>query len=176
MGNSTPETALLRRKGTHTLGIYLTERELGQGSGTSKVSKKSTGAGLKMAKQRDSHTDHPYHRPRHSGRNWVLKLGLRRSVPGRGLELAVWRQSEGPGSSVLWAGEQNATAKGTQKEVWVHRRRSKAPLLGRVRGRGADNHRNIFPCAHVDSQRGGHLSCRLQVARQLLPRLRQQGC
>ena len=45
------------------------------------------------------------------------------------------------GNSVLWAEEWNTTAEGTQKEVWAHR--SQVPLLGRVRGGGADHHRNL---------------------------------
>ena len=43
---------------------------------------------------------------------------------------------------MLWAG-------GTEKEVWAHR--SKAPLLGRVRGGGTDHHRN-FP-VHTEALR-----------------------
>ena len=66
------------------------------------------------------------------------------------------------GSNVPWAGEQSATAEGTQEEVWALGR-SKALLLGRARGRGADRHRNLFPCA--DSQRAGCLWHRLQVVR-----------
>jgi len=42
---------------------------------------------------------------------------------------------------VLWAEEWNTTAEGTQKEVWAHR--SQVLLLGRVRGGGADHHRNL---------------------------------
>ena len=34
---------------------------------------------------------------------------------------------------MLWAGEWNAMAEGTQEKVWAHRR-SKVQLLGRVRG------------------------------------------
>ena len=58
----------------------------------------------------------------------------------------------------------NATANGTQEEVWACRK-SKMPLLGRVRGGGVDYHRNVFPCAHTDSQRAGSLWNRLQEAR-----------
>ena len=46
------------------------------------------------------------------------------------------------GSSVLWAEEWNTTAEGTWKKVWANRR-SKEPLLGRVRGGGVEHHRNI---------------------------------
>ena len=41
-----------------------------------------------------------------------------------------------------WAGEWNAMAEGTWEKVWASRR-SKAPLLGRERGGGADHHRNL---------------------------------
>ena len=42
-----------------------------------------------------------------------------------------------------WDEEHSATAKGTWEEVWAHRR-SKVPLLGRARGRGADHCRNLL--------------------------------
>ena len=45
-------------------------------------------------------------------------------------------------SGELWAGVLNAKAEGTQEEVWAHGR-SKAPLLGKVRGKGVDCHRNL---------------------------------
>ena len=41
------------------------------------------------------------------------------------------------------AREWNAMAKGTQEVVWAYRR-SKAPLLGRVRGGVADQNRNLL--------------------------------
>ena len=63
-----------------------------------------------------------------------------------------------------WAGEQNAIAEGTQEEVWAHR--SKAPLLGKVRGMGVDCHKKLP--VHMDSQRAGHLWHRLWVVRHLL--------
>ena len=53
------------------------------------------------AKQMESHTDHQYQCPGHyslrsSGGGWTLRfLGLQRSVPEKGLGLAVWRQPEG---------------------------------------------------------------------------------
>ena len=56
--------------------------------------------------------------------------------------MAVWKQPEGLRSSVSWAGEQNTTAEGTWEEVWAYRR-SKVPLLGRVREGEADHHRNL---------------------------------
>ena len=85
-----------------------------------KVAMKSAAAGLRRAKQSEFCTITPFpgeHSLRHSGGGWVLRLKLQRSVP----RLAVLRQPEEIGSSVPWAGEHNATAKGTQKEVWAHR-------------------------------------------------------
>ena len=46
-----------------------------------KVSKKSTGAGLRRAKQSESSTDHLHHCPghyslRHSSRDWALRIRL----------------------------------------------------------------------------------------------------
>ena len=66
-------------------------------------------------------------------RCWALRLRLQRSVLGRGLGLAVWRQPEGLGSRVPWAGEKNAIAKGTQEEAWAYRT-SKA-IVGKVERR-----------------------------------------
>ena len=66
--------------------------------------------------------------------------------------MAVWRQLEGLGNSMPWVCEQNTTAKGTWKDVWAHRR-SKAPLWGRVRGRGEEHHRNFFP-SHAWAEAG----------------------
>ena len=60
----------------------------------------------------------------------------------------MWGQPKGrgavchrQGSSVLCAGEWNTT-EGTGENVWACRR-SKAPLLGRVRGGGVDRHSNL---------------------------------
>ena len=102
-----------------------------------KVTKKSAAAGLRRAKQSESSTDHLHNCPRYhkltcSGRGWGLGLRLQRSDPGREPGLVVWRQPEGLDSSVPWAWKQNVTTKGTREEVWAHRR-SKLPLLGRVR-------------------------------------------
>ena len=61
-------------------------------------------------------------------------------------------------NSVPQAGEGNATAEGTQQKVQTCRR-GKAPLLGRVKGGGADRHRKLPSPegAHVPagSQRAG---------------------
>ena len=51
-----------------------------------KVTEKSAAPGLRRAKESESHTDHLNHGPRHhslrcSGRGWVLRLRLQRSVP-----------------------------------------------------------------------------------------------
>ena len=51
-----------------------------------------------------------HHSLRHSGRGWVLRLRLWRSVPGKGLGLAVWREPEGLGGSTAQAGEWRTTA------------------------------------------------------------------
>ena len=56
------------------------------------------------------------------------------------------------GSGTPQAGKWNATAEGTQEDVWAHRR-SKVPLLERVRGGGADHHRNLFT-THTQTLRG----------------------
>ena len=45
-------------------------------------------------------------------------------------------------SGVLWAGDWNAIAEGTQEKVW-DLRRGKVPLLGRVKLGGADHHRKL---------------------------------
>ena len=45
-----------------------------------------------------------------------MRLRLQCSVPGRRLELAVWIQPEGIGSSVPRAGGQSATTKGVREE------------------------------------------------------------
>ena len=45
-----------------------------------------------------------------------------RSVPGRGLGLAVWGQPKGLRSSVPWAGVWNAMGEGIQEKVWACRR------------------------------------------------------
>ena len=99
---------------------------------------KSTETGLVRAKQRATQTISTTIPGHHSltclEGGWALRLGLWRSVPGKGLGLAVWRQPEGLGSLVPQAGERNATAEGTLKEVWACRR-SKTIGKGRRRGR-----------------------------------------
>ena len=94
-----------------------------------KVAEKSAAAGLRTAKHTESHTEHWNHQPRHhslkhSGGGWALRLRLWRSVPGRGLGLAVCRQPKGlrssvpwVGSSMPWAEEGDAKAEGTWEKV-----------------------------------------------------------
>lgn len=149
-------------------GDQLRQRDL-------KVIEKSSAAGLSWAKQTESHTDHWYHCHRHhsprcSGDSWALRLRIQRSVLGRGLGLAVWRQLEQLGSSVPWAREPSTIAEGSWEEVWDHRS-SKAPLLGRVTGGKADHHRNIIPCTLAGSQRAACLWCKLWVIMQHMPRI-----
>ena len=93
-----------------------------------------------------------------------MKIRLWRLVPGRQLGLAVWRQPEGPASSVPQAGEWKTTGKGTQELVWTHRK-SKVLLLRRARRGGEDCYKNLFPCTCTHSQWAGHLWHRLQVVR-----------
>jgi len=65
---------------------------------------------------RSSAPPHKIPQMRHAGGGWALGLRLQRSVAGRGLGLAVWRQPEGLGSGVPYAGEWNARAMRTQVE------------------------------------------------------------
>ena len=83
---------------------------------------------------------------------WALRLRHLRSALGRGLGLTVWRQPEELGRSAPQDGEQSTTAKEIQEELWACMR-NKVPFWGRVRGEGADHHRNIFPCTCMSSQR-----------------------
>ena len=105
---------------------------------------------------------------------------LWRSVPGRGLELAVWRQPKALRSTVPWVEEWCATwgveylSRKTWEKVWACRR-SKAPLLGRVRRTGVDRHRNLPTHVCMDSQRAGRLWNRLWMARSHLVVLQETG-
>ena len=72
---------------------------------------KSIAAGLRMAKQRESHIDHWYHRlwtPQPETLGWGGGPGTETQAPeavlGRRLGLAVWRQPTGWKLGVLWAG------------------------------------------------------------------------
>ena len=113
-----------------------------------KVAEKSTAAGLRQAKQSESHTYHLHHGSRHhsprcSGGVWALRLRIQRLILRRGLGLAVWRQSEGLSSSVPQVGDQCAAGWGMEHYDRGNHRRSKAPLLGRVRGGKVYCHRNL---------------------------------
>ena len=99
---------------------------------------KSAPAGLRREKQKDSHTDHWYHCPQipqpetSLGWGWALRLRLWRSVPGRELGLAMWRQPEGLRSGAPWAREWSATDEGAWKKQGAivregKRRRGGAP-------------------------------------------------
>jgi len=53
---------------------------------------------------------HPgHHSLRHLGGGWVLRLRLQRSVPGKGVWLAMWGQPERVRSGLPQVGEQCAT-------------------------------------------------------------------
>ena len=56
------------------------------------------------------------------GGGWALRFRFQRTVLGRGLRLAMWRQPKALGSGVLWAGEGKTKAKGIQQEALVCRR------------------------------------------------------
>ena len=60
----------------------------------------------------------------------------------------------GQGSTVLQAGEWNAMAEETREEVWAQS--GKVPLLGKVRGGGADHHKNCS--VHALALRGQRAS------------------
>ena len=106
------------------------------------------------------------------GGGWALRLRLQRSVPRRGLGLAVSGQSEGLGSCVPWAGEQNTTARGSLGP----QEKQGAIVGGGTRGGRVDHHRNVFPCAYIGSQRAGHLWLRLRVVRGHLLGLWESRC
>ena len=84
--------------------------------GNLKASEKSAAAGLRRAKQRELHRPlvpcPRCHSLRCLGRGWALRLSLPRSIPGRGLGLAMWRQPEGLESTAPRAGDRNTIAQG----------------------------------------------------------------
>ena len=115
----------------------------------------SAATGLWKAKRRETYTDGWYHdlalpSLRRSstglGKGWVLRFGLRRSDPGRGLELATWRQPEGTG---VWC----TITEGIWEEAWA-RQKGKGPLLGGARREGWDRHRSFFLRACTLRQQG----------------------
>ena len=86
----------------------------------------------------------------------------------------MWRQPEGLGSGVPQAGEQRATAKGTQEEVWAHRR-SKLALWGGQEEEGQTAIGISVPANACRLTEAGHLWHRLQVVRHHLCRLQVAG-
>ena len=72
------------------------------------------------------------------GGGCVLKLRFRRSDPGRGPGLAVWRQPE---EARVWQ------LRVCSEEAWANQR-GKVPLLGGAQGEGWDRYRSFFPCTH----------------------------
>ena len=135
-----------------------------------KALEKITTSGLGRAKERQSHAEYWYHLLGHYSLRcsewcWALILSLQRSVLGRGLVLAGWKQIEEIGRAVPRARDQSTRA--LLLEVCAHKR-SKAPLLEKARRGGEDCHRNIFLCAHAESWNVGlwaarPLLCGLQV-------------
>lgn len=106
------------------------------------------------------------------------KLRLQRSVPGRGLGLAVWEQPERLRSSVSGAGEQCDTGWGVE----LHGRGNPGGDLGpqkqgTIVGEGErgeeDSHRNLP--AHILALRGLGTSG-TEVMRSHLFRLQESGC
>ena len=94
-----------KRRGIHTLGSHLTDGEMSRGRETTKPRKEKHSSQTEEGKaQGENHTDHQYQNPwtaqPDTGRGWALmRLRLWRSVPGKGLRLAVQRKHEGLGSS-----------------------------------------------------------------------------
>ena len=117
-------------KRNHILGSHLTDGKNSQVGGYLKVAEKSTAAGMRSAKQSESCTDHLNHWPgchilRCSLRGWALRLRLQRSVLGRGLGLAVWREPKGLRNSALQVGEWYAKGGEGKPQQREPRRRSR---------------------------------------------------
>ena len=118
-------------------------------------------AGQRKAKQRENCTDHWYHCPghhclvhhslRHLGGGWVLRLRLWRSILGRGLELAVWRQPEGAREwcAMGW-GEEHHSPESAGGGLGLQEKQD--TIVGKVERRGGRSHRNIFLCTCAGSQ------------------------
>ena len=139
---------------------------------------------MRKAKQRESHKDYQYHcHPDTAARDaWGVGVG------GLGTETQAQEVSSKETTMVdcvetAWGTrEWCATGWGVEWHsqgdlggglAW---RRSKEPLLGRARGGEIDCLRNIFLCAHTNSQRVRCLRYRLWVARHLLHGLWVKGC
>ena len=98
--------------------------------------------------ERELHKPSVHDNLRPSGGGWALRRRLQRSVLGRELRLAMWRQTEGLGNSAPKAGKWSATAKVTWKEAWACRR-SKA----------LEERRRISFSAHTWALRQRDTSC-----------------
>ena len=68
------ETEPRKRKGTHSLGSYLANRDQPRRR-DHKIAEKSAAAGLRRAKQNESHTDHLYHRLGHHSLRPLVGVG-----------------------------------------------------------------------------------------------------
>ena len=134
------------------------------------VAKKNTAAGLRRAKQIERSTDRLHHHSgrhclRHLGSGWILRLRLWKSVPGRGLGLAVRGQLKDLGSGVPWPGEQCAMGWGGER----HSRGNPGGGLSLQEKKGAivreGERRRVLTyesfCAGTGSQRVGQLWHRL---------------
>ena len=126
-----------------------------------KVDEKTTAIGLRRAKQSERYTDPSAEQPRHhslrhSGRDWVLRLRIWRSVPGRGVVQAGQREPVG-----LGAGCQMMESKAPQ----LREPRKRSVPVGEARhgcweggGGGAGHHQNLISCTHMASQRVGYIA------------------
>ena len=131
-GTSIPEREPLKRKGTHALGSHRTaDGEMGRDGGTSKSRRKAQQLDGGQSREKTAKTicttTPGHHSLRWSARGCMLRLRLWRSVPGRQLGFALWRQPEGLGSDVPQAGELSATVPRTLEEVWACRRNKWTP-------------------------------------------------
>ena len=68
------ETEPRKRKGTHSLGSYLANRDQPRWR-DHKIAEKSAAAGLRRAKQNESHTDHLHHRLGHHSLRHLVGVG-----------------------------------------------------------------------------------------------------
>ena len=103
---------------------------VGWGGGSFGATEGSAATGVRRAKRRDSHTEDQCQPALTSPRGlsahpsgWVQGgswgLGFRDQTPGRGLELAVWRQPEGASAPQL-AGRESGEKSGPAKEARDH--------------------------------------------------------
>ena len=112
---------------------------------------KSTIVSHRIGKQRESLIENGYHCQvhhslRHTGGDWVLRFSIWRSLMGGGLELALWKQSEG---ARWWCTRGDRV----WKEAWTSQR-SKVPLLGSMRAEGVGPPQKLLSL-HVDGLSGG---------------------